>query len=243
MNKYDVPSNDNGDFYTVASYNEERFTSDIPIIGKNNVRATDTIDFRPRVSTYTGSGSPFAFQNRLFGSVGNVNPSFIVTPNESSILGYNYYLPRIDKVVLDDDGELTVLQGVSSLNPIEPIHDKNHMDIATITLPAYLYDPDDAVIKMVDNSRYTMRDIGGLEDRIENLETVTSLSLLELDTKTLQVQDADGLTRFKSGFFVDDFKNSDLLDNNNPDCKVTVDTGKKNLMFLLIFGLYHHKLL
>ena len=80
------------------------------------------------------------------------------------------------------------------------------MDIATITLPAYLYDPDDAVIKMVDNSRYTMRDIGGLEDRIENLETVTSLSLLELDTKTLQVQDADGLTRFKSGFFVDDFK-------------------------------------
>ena len=25
------------------------------------------------------------------------------------------------------------------------------MDIATITLPAYLYDPDDAVIKMVDN--------------------------------------------------------------------------------------------
>ena len=229
FNKYDVPSNDNGDFYTVASYNEERFTSDIPSIGKNNVRATDTIDFRPRATFYSGSGSPFAFQNRLFGSVGNVNPSFIVTPNESSILGYNYYLPRIDKVVLDDDGELTVLQGVSSVNPIEPIHDKNHMDIATITLPAYLYDPDDAVIKMVDNSRYTMRDIGGLEDRIENLETVTSLSLLELDTKTLQVQDADGLTRFKSGFFVDDFKSSDLLDNNNPDCKVTVDTGKKEL--------------
>ena len=74
-----------------------------------------------------------------------------------------------------------------------------------------------------------MRDIGGLEDRIENLEKVTSLSLLELDTKTLQVQDADGLTRFKSGFFVDDFKNTDLLDNDNPDCKVTVDTGKKEL--------------
>ena len=101
------------------------------------------------------------------------------------------------------------------------------MDIATITLPAYLYDPDDATIKMVDNQRYTMRDIGGLEDRIENLEITTSLSLLELDTKTLQVQDADGLSRFKSGFFVDDFKSSDLLDNNNPDCKVTVDTGRR----------------
>ena len=59
-----------------------------------------------------------------------------------------------------------------------------------------MYDPDDAVIRMVDNKRFTMRDIGALEDRIDVLEEITSLSLLELDTKTLQVQDADGLTRF-----------------------------------------------
>lgn len=75
------------------------------------------------------------------------------------------------------------------------------MDIATIELPAYLYDTDDAVIKVVDNRRYTMRDIGKLEDRIENLEVITSLSLLELDTKTFQVRDVDNLDRFKSGFF------------------------------------------
>ena len=227
FDRYDVPANDTGDFYTVSSYDEERFSYDIPNIGKNNVRASDTIDFRPRVSGYSGNESPFAFQNRSFSS--SINPSFIVTPNESSIIGYNYYLPRIDKVVLDDDGELGLLKGVSNIKPIEPIHDKNHMDIATITLPPYLYDPDDAIIKMVDNQRYTMRDIGGLEDRIENLEVTTSLSLLELDTKTLQVQDADGLSRFKSGFFVDDFKNADLLDNNNLDCKVTVDSGRKEL--------------
>ena len=229
FDRYDIPSNDTGDFYTIASYDEERFSSDIPNIGKNNVRATDTIDFRPRVSFYSGTESPFAFQNRLFGAAGNVNPSFVVTPNESSILGYNYYLPRIDKIVLNEEGELGVLQGVSSENPVEPIHDKNEMDIATITLPAYLYDPDDAVIRMVDNQRYTMRDIGNLEDRIENLESLTSLSLLELDTKTLQVQDADGLNRFKSGFFVDDFKNTDLLDNDNLDCKVTVDAARREL--------------
>ena len=144
FDRYDVPANDRGDFYTVASYDEERFTNDIPNIGKNNVRASDTIDFRPKVAPYTGSQSPFAFPNRTF--AGANNPSFIVTPNESSIIGYNYYLPRIDKVVLDDDGVLAVLQGVSSDNPLEPIHNFNHMDVATITLPAYLYDPDDAVI-------------------------------------------------------------------------------------------------
>jgi hypothetical protein len=30
--------------------------------------------------------------------------------------------------------------------------------------------------------------------------------MLELDTKSLQIQDADGLTRFRTGFVVDDFK-------------------------------------
>ena len=67
-----------------------------------------------------------------------------------------------------------------------------------------------------------MRDIGKLEDRIENLEITSSLSLLELDTKTLQIQDADGLTRFKTGFFVDDFKNTSLMDIDNIDCNVSV---------------------
>ena len=57
-----------------------------------------------------------------------------------------------------------------------------------------------------------MRDIGGLEDRIENLETFTSLSALELSTQSLQVQDAQGLDRFKSGFFVDDFADNGRID-------------------------------
>ena len=81
-----------------------------------------------------------------------------------------------------------------------------------LTLPAYLYDVDDAEIKAVDNRRYTMRDIGKLEDRIETLEETTSLSLLELDTKTFQVRDVDNLDRFKSGFFVDDFRDSQRQD-------------------------------
>ena len=109
------------------------------------------------------------------------------------------------------------------------------MEIATIQLPAYLYDPDDAIIRVADNVRYTMKDIGRLEDRIDVLEEVTSLSLLELDTKTLQVQDFDGLTRFKTGFFVDDFKNIDLLDTNDPDCKISINSDDRELNVPLDF--------
>ena len=58
-----------------------------------------------------------------------------------------------------------------------------------------------------------MRDIGKLEDRIETLEETTSLSLLELNTQTFQVRDADNLDRFKSGFFVDDFRDAARIDD------------------------------
>ena len=89
------------------------------------------------------------------------------------------------------------------------------MEIATIIYPPYLYDTKrEPEIRMRDNRRFTMRDIANLEKRIENLETITSLSALELDTNAFQVKDTDGLNRFKSGFVVNDFKNRDFIDFN-----------------------------
>ena len=237
VNHYTVPSNDTGDVYTVGSYDEERFSKDVPSIG--DVRATDTLDFRPRVAEFTATtSSPFDFQNRNFSSAGT-NPTLVVSPNEASKIGYSFYLPRTDKLILDPSaniqeaytkGEFEILKGVSSENPISPEDIESGMTLATIEMPAYLYDVNDVKITTVDNRRFTMRDIGKIEDRVSNLETVTSLSLLELDTKTLQVQDADGLSRFKSGFFVDDFKNNSLFDILNPDCKADVDSAREELI-------------
>jgi len=99
------------------------------------------------------------------------------------------------------------------------------MDIATITLPPYLYSVSEVTISPVDNRRYTMRDIGRIEDRVETLEEITSLSLLEVSTQTLQVQDADGLNRFKSGFFVDDFKSTDFIDARYSSIQVDTQEG------------------
>ena len=50
-----------------------------------------------------------------------------------------------------------------------------------------------------------MSDIGRLENRIKNLEYYTTLSLLEADTASLFLPDQNGINRFKSGFFVDNF--------------------------------------
>ena len=201
---YSVPTNDNGDVFTVLSYDQERYLNDIPIIGTRSVRASDTLDFRPYVSVFSYTDrSPFDFDSRSF----NSDPKVILSSNESALIGYDYYLPRIDKLYLDKFGTFILEKGTSSKNPRVPNKKGDVMDIATITLPAYLYHPSDAVITPIDNRRYTMRDIGIIQERVSNLERVTSLSLLEVNTQTLQIQDSSGRNRFKTGFFVDDFKN------------------------------------
>jgi hypothetical protein len=224
---YSIPTSDTGDVYTVNSYDEERFSDDIPSL-QGNVRASDTLDFRPRVARFSSSSSsPFAFANRNF-ATSSINPTLVVSPQESSLIGYNFYLPRIDKVVLDKEGNFTLIKGVSSTSPKEPINVEEAMDIATIEYPAYLYNTDDVKISVVDNRRYTMRDIGKIDDRVTNLETLTSLSLLEVNTKTLQIRDVDGLDRFKSGFFVDDFKSVDRSDRELS--KFDIDTENNLLL-------------
>ena len=218
---YSIPSNDLGDVFTVLSYDKDRFTNDIPFIGPRSIRSSDTLDFRPRVSEFTGtSSSPFDFDSRT------LTPTRILSPNESSLLGYEYYLARIDKLYLDKTGIFVVQKGISSKNPKAPTKSDAVMEIATIKLPPYLYNPANAIVTLVDNRRYTMRDIGLIEDRVETLERVTSLSLLEVNTQTLQIQDADGNNRFKSGFFVDDFKNYTFINNVLSNIRVNTSTNE-----------------
>jgi hypothetical protein len=207
---YIVPASDSGDVFTVLSYDADRFLNDIPTIGPKNVRASDTLDFRPRVVNYSSTtASPFDFASRTFTTKYNLKPG------ESSLLGFDFYLPRIDKLYLDKFENLIVSKGVSAKDPkASPSNDQSLMELATITLPPYLYNPDNVFIDLVDNKRYTMRDIGQLEDRIENLERVTSLSLLEVSTEALRIEDEDGNNRFKSGFFVDNFVDRTLSDQN-----------------------------
>ena len=74
-----------------------------------------------------------------------------------------------------------------------------------------------------------MRDIGRLEDRINNIEYYTALSLLEKDAESFQVQDANGLDRFKSGFLVDNFGGHSIGDVQHPDYRVAIDMEEQEL--------------
>mgnify|MGYP001156845344 FL=1 len=215
LDRYEIPSSDVGDVFTVNSYDAERFSKDIPSIGKSSIRASDTLDFRPRVATFvpgSASVSPFYPSNRDTIAAN----SRIVTPNESSRFKYKHYFGRMDKVILKTSGNIIVDKGIPSNNPKPPADDPSAMTLATIVWPPYLYATTSARVFLIDNRRYTMRDIGRIEDRLEHIENVTTLSLLEQKVETLQVKDADGLDRFKSGFFADGLKSKAFIDIASP---------------------------
>tara|TARA_B100000579_G_scaffold54205_1_gene38033 strand:+ start:20290 stop:27834 length:7545 start_codon:yes stop_codon:yes gene_type:complete len=232
---YESALNTAGDFYTVNSYTKDRYTHDIPIVAGN--RGQDILDFRPRVKKFeptdATTSSPFSYNSRIL----ETTTRYIVTPDESSILGYSYYLPRVDKLVINKFEEVKLIKGVSDDKPAPPTEVSDSMEVAQITYPPYLYDPiKGPKIKLYDNRRFTMRDIGKLEKRISNLEVMTSLTALELDTKSLQVKDADGIDRFKSGFVVNDFKNRDFIDFSIEDgSRCDVDVVNKELISAVDF--------
>ena len=208
---YKVSAGNSGDIFTVNSYGQDRYRNDIPKL-INGKRITDYLDFRPRVTEFDSNSattSPFAFSSRSY----ETNYRYVLTPDETSRIGYSYYLPRVDMVTINRLGQVEVIQGESSDNPRPPLMSDDAMEIARIALPAYLFNPITTPrITLKDNRRFTMRDISALENRIETLEELTSLSLLETSATTMDVVDANGNNRFKSGFVVSAFEDKSLFD-------------------------------
>lgn len=199
-------SSDNGDITVKNSYDNFNYSKEIQKI--NKIRNTDIIDIRPLVSNYTpseNSRSPFEFYGRTFNTTGN-SATNILASDETVSISFSYYLGRLDRIFLSPDGKLQVSYGVPSEKFEPPIQIEGALEIASIKLPPYLYNVEDASIKFLENKGYTMSDIRRLENRIKNLEYYTALSLLETNTANLFVPDSNGLNRFKSGFFVDNFK-------------------------------------
>ncbi len=175
----------------------------------NDTRVSDIIDIRPRVSDFSGTArSPFEFLGRSFDASGN-SAKNVLASDGSILLDYSFYLPRLDKVYLSQGGQFQLVKGIPAETPEWPVPIDGALEVASIKLPAYLFNINNASITLANYKRYQMSDINKLEKRIENLEFYTSLSLLENETLNMQITDSDGLNRFKSGFFVDDFSNTD----------------------------------
>ena len=166
--------------------------------------------------------SPFDFRSRSFASQENNVPDPLVS-DENLIVSYDYYLPRMDKLFLSKAGELIYLEGVPSDDPVPPQKIGDAIEVASVSMPAFVKSVKEVKIVRTKHKRFTMADIGRLEKRLEQVEYYTALSLLEQDTASLQITDANGLNRFKSGFFVDNFKKHESHSIGHPDFSASID--------------------
>jgi hypothetical protein len=97
---------------------------------------------------------------------------------------WNNWLPRIDRLSVkinpsDLSTSFAVDSGVPELSPQSPPETENSMTVATLTVPAYTYRPQEVVVTKNDVRRYTMTDIHNVEKRVDEIETFAKLSLSE----------------------------------------------------------------
>lgn len=201
-------------YATVITDEDSGMTFDnLPVYEVNGelVRASDVLDFRPiQLNDIVAGQMPTSKTTILFNT--------------------EYYVGRKDLLCVNKDGAFFHIYGTPSDDPKAPINnDDAIMPLYEVLIPAYTYSFRDVRIKRIENKRYTMRDIGRLERRIDNLEYYTTLSQLESQAAADDTKDKNGLSRFKNGFVVDDFKKFSTGDVHNNEFNATNDRTRGEL--------------
>jgi hypothetical protein len=206
-----------GDYSSVDSY------ATYGTIGKfGTTRLSDVIDFRPALAYQQRAGYP-------------IGEGVVSNPSEYPIDGtavgadMRVYLPRADKLYMTKTGVVRLKYGSPTPTADLPEDPTEGMVLYELRTQPYTNGPPAVTAKMMDNKRYTMRDIGRLEKRISNLEYYTTLNLLEKDTMDMSVRDENGNDRFKNGFIVDNFTNHTIGDTSDPEYRCALDSGKNLL--------------
>jgi hypothetical protein len=214
---FDHFTHSTGDYFTVNSYPANVDYKAIPYYQGTALR--DSIDFRARIND-AGTG---------FSGTGS-SPSLVPKRGIDVVADFTYHLARKTKIAIDFGGNFFAIDGVPSLSPGEPLDPALGLVLYDLSLEPYTFGTGSSSVQIgnIDNKRYTMRDIGKLEKRIDNLEYYTSLSLLEQQTESLDIVDSAGDTRFKNGFIVDGFTGHNTGNTNSPDyiCSIDMERGE-----------------
>jgi len=218
-----------GNFFSVDSYSGFTY-KDIPgytsdITGED-FSLRDCLDFRPRVDNASTINAGSA--DRSFDGTGSSAIEFAKV-NSDITADLEYYLSKRGRVYLSSKGQFQVVTGASAIEPGFGEQLKDAIHLYDVFMPAFTFDITTIEIKAIDNRRYTMRDIGGLHKRIENMEYYTQLNLLEQSAQSLQIQDADGFDRFKNGFIVDNFTGHGIGDVTDNDYSISMDMAAGEL--------------
>ena len=156
------------------------------------------------------------FQNHLFDVVGNY-PRF-----DASV-----YLPRVDSLVLSPDRSFNILSGVPAIRPTAPDVGDEVMEIYQIDVPAYTDTAADVRARYIDNQRFTMKDIGVIDNTVEDDERFNYISELENEAiSRVGAEPGSGVPE-RSAIFVDECVGHNNADVLNRDHNCSIDPEKK----------------
>ena len=208
-----------GDFYSVNSYDGQVSYGNIPSHTspvEGTIQLRDVLDFRP-----TKQG--------IVASAGFTDINKLPRNGDTLLADVDTYQPRSDKLVIDENGVLINVQGTPDFNPKFPNTPDGTLELYRIALNANTTNDSDVVLSPIDAKRYTMNDISKLDKQVQRLEELTALSLLEVDTKNLQVLDSTGNARTKAGFLVDNFSDQAFAQTADAGYSASIDPGEKIL--------------
>jgi len=183
-------------FFTVDSY--IRPSSNVSYSGisvfqnledKRILPLRGTFDFRPS-KAIGGTSLGYAL---------NPDPFTQIKPN------FEYYLGRIDQIVVKSSREFAVINGNPAISPTPPSVKNEDMLIYTLFIPAYTESVKDIRADFHNHRRYTMGDLQAFDDRISGIEYYVSLTTLEKDAASTKILDANLNDRSKYGIVVDNF--------------------------------------
>ena len=212
-----------GDFFNANSYQAAQVAYDkIPSHRLNTgetVSLRDVMDFRPVATKDFTSVDSSVLKIRFDSDGAGNNPIINYLPQNTGTFTADivYYMPRRDILVATTltpggerlpRGDVKVVQGASSLEPQLPETPVGSMPLYNFKLNPFTLDESDTSSTFIPAKRFTMADIAELETRIDELQELTTLSLLELNTTSLEVLDSSGNPRTKAGFLVDNFKDA-----------------------------------
>jgi len=210
------------------------------------------VDFRPFVSNtavITGNSALATVNpanNTSTWQLDTNSISGLYVPAPDTVLSSNieYYIGRNELIYIDPKGNVNFRKGEASEAPRGVTPPPDLLTIAYINIKPYpsLTTEEQLVQTNVNKQsvgiirdttyanemtpvsirRYTMSDIGTLEERISKLEYYTSLSLLEKAATDMQIPTADGLNRFKNGIFVETFTSHAYGDISNQEYRVGI---------------------
>ena len=218
-------------------------TEDIPYYRSSKTNKyynlRDVIDFRPIVANTANASA-----TSVAGAT--IDPSnaealsgtlYYPAPNESFEADITHYLRRVDTIVIDGYGAVSVIEGVPDNNPVPPRPTDGTMKLGTIIVPPYpSLSPKSAtqaqrfeystLVKQDQVRGYTMKDIKQIEERINRIEYYSLLNTLEKSASDLVIPSEanTSISRFKNGFFADSFSSYGISNVNDPEYSIYIDT-------------------